>query len=174
MTIAELGAIGEFLGLFVILATLIYLSIQTAQTKRIALAEARRSIGNDFNDIWSLLGRDPDLTRVIRIAVNDWHAISRNEQMLVHSFFCQLLAHLDGGLSQEESLPELKGNLVAWEDNILGLLGSPGGAEWFKTTGYLFDKTMTEKLKARLEQPDTLPPSWVEAMPWWRLEDDES
>jgi hypothetical protein len=173
MTIAELGALGEFLGVFVIFATLVYLAIQTRQTKHIALTEARRSIGNDFNEIWSILGKDEDLTRLIRIAVNDWHALTNNEQMLAHSFFCQLLAHLDGSLSQEETLPELKGNLVAWEDNILGLLGSPGGSEWFKSTYYLFDSTMVKRLKARLEQPETMPPSWVETMSWWKLEEED-
>jgi len=173
MTIAELGALGEFLGVFVILATLIYLAIQTRQTKRIALTEARRSIANDFNEIWSVLGKDENLTRLIRIAVNDWHALTNNEQMLVHSFFCQLLAHLDGGLSQEETLPELKGNLVAWENNILGLLSCPGGSEWFKTTDYLFESAMVQRLKARLEKPETLPPSWVESMTWWNLEEED-
>lgn len=173
MTIAELGALGEFLGVFIILATLIYLAIQTKQTKRIALAEARRSIGNDFNEIWSILGKDEHLTRLIRIAVNDWHVLKNNDQMLVHSFFCQLLAHLDGGLSQEESLPELKSTLVVWENNILGLLRSPGGSEWFKATSYLFDSTMVQRLKVRLEQSETLPPSWVETMTWWNLEEED-
>lgn len=83
------------------------------------------------------------------------------------------MAHLDGGLGQEEALPEIRKYLVAWEDNILGLLRSPGGQEWFKSTDYLFDPTMVQRLKARLDAPDTLPPAWVDTMSWWNLDSDD-
>jgi hypothetical protein len=93
--------------------------------------------------------------------------------MLAHAFFCQLMAHLDSTLQQQSLLPDLKDELAIWEDNILGFLTSPGGAEWFKTTHYLFEQTMIARLKARLDDPGTLPPSWVETMLWWQLDDNE-
>jgi len=171
MTIAELGALGEFLGLFVIMATLIYLAVQTNQAKRIALAEARRNIGNDFISIWGILGRDERLTRLVRLAVNDWDALGKNEQMLVHAFFVNLLAHLDAALNQEETLPELKRDLTAWEDNVLGLLTSPGGAVWFENTSYLYNPLMVEHLRKRLAAPESLPPSWNSTMAWWQVDE---
>ncbi len=44
MTIQELGAFGEFLGAFAVLATLIYLAFQVRQSNRIATAQAQLNI----------------------------------------------------------------------------------------------------------------------------------
>jgi hypothetical protein len=71
MSIGELGALGEFLGFFAVLATLLYLSMQTRQAKEVALGQAARSVVSDFQAVWQTLGEDPEETRLIRIGVND-------------------------------------------------------------------------------------------------------
>lgn len=105
MSLAQLGSLGEFLGFFAVLATLIYLALQTKHSKDVANSQAARSVSVDFQAIWSTLGEDIEKTEIIRFAVNDWDSISKNEQMIAHSFFCNLVAHFSSALEQEDKLP---------------------------------------------------------------------
>jgi len=170
MSLGELGALGEFLGFFAVLATLIYLSLQTRQAKEVATSQAARNVVSDFQSLWEALGEDPEKTRLIRIGVNDWNDLARNEQMIAHVFFTNLIVHLSGALEQEERLPELSSFIRRWEDNVLGLLQCGGGRTWYESCEYLFVDTVRTRIAERLSDPDSLPPAWTETMPWWRIE----
>jgi hypothetical protein len=170
MSIGELGALGEFLGFFAVLATLIYLSVQTHQTKQVAIGQATRDVISGFQSLWSILGEDREKTRLIRVGANDWNQLRPNEQMIVHVFFVNLVVHFTGALEQEDRLPELKNFIRAWEDNVLGLLQCEGGRVWYESCEYVFLDTVRARIQARLSQPDELPPPWTESIPWWRIE----
>jgi hypothetical protein len=71
-------------------------------------------------------------------------------------------------------LPEIGKMLGAWENNLLGLIQSPGGREWYHTCRYLFSPPVTNRIDSRLSQADTLPPAWPTNLPWWRLDDGEA
>jgi hypothetical protein len=62
MTVGELGALGEFLGFFAVLATLMYLAVQTKQAREVATSQAARNVVVDFQVVWSTLGEDIDKT----------------------------------------------------------------------------------------------------------------
>ena len=173
MTIGDLGALGEFLGLFAVLATLIYLSIQTKQAKEIAIAQAIQTVHTEFRQVWKTLGEDADKARVIRIAVNNWKALTRNEQMIAHTFFILLITHFDGALQQVKRLPEVSSAVLGWEDNILGLVQSNGGREWYDGCNYLFNDIVLDRIEERLSQSESLPPAWNEGMTWWKTEESE-
>jgi hypothetical protein len=64
MTIGELGALGEFLGFFAVLATLMYLAVQTKQAREVATSQAARNVVVDFQVVWSTLGEDIDKTEL--------------------------------------------------------------------------------------------------------------
>jgi len=170
MTLSDIGSLGEFLGFFAVLATLVYLSIQTRHAKQVAMGEAARAIVTDFINVWSALKKDDDLIRLMRIGVNDWKALNKNEKARVHSFFCELMLNFDAAMRQEhlEGFGDL---IVGWENNLLGLLISPGGKVWWETCQYLFNSPVVERLNSRLGDPTTLPPSWPEGVSWIGTED---
>ena len=165
--------IGEVIGVFAVLATLVYLAIQIQQSKSTAISEVTRAVLADFQIIWSTLGDDPEKTRLIRIAVNDWEVLSKNEQLIAHSFFINLIVHYSSALEQKEKLPELSIFIQAWEDNILGLVQCAGGRKWFDTCNYLFLASVQHRLKERLANIETLPPPWTDTLPWWRIDNAE-
>ena len=77
MSIAQLlGNFGEFLGLFAVVATLVYLAIQTRSAKEVALAQAQREFVVGLNHVWSRLEQDRELLRLVRIGMNDWLALT--------------------------------------------------------------------------------------------------
>jgi hypothetical protein len=169
MSIQELGNIGEFLGSLAVLATLIYLGVQTRQTKQIATGDAARNVIVDFQHLWSALSETDEFTSLVRRGVNDWPSLNKTEQLRVHSFFIHLVIHFESALSQEY-LPDLKEMVAAWEDNLLGLIQSPGGREWYDTCQYLFASTLRDRINGRLSRPDSLPPAWPATLPWWGLD----
>lgn len=173
MSLAELGSLGEFLGFFAVLATLMYLALQTKHSKDVANSQAARSVSVDFQAIWSTLGEDIERTEIIRFAVNDWDSISKNEQMIAHAFFCNLFAHFGSALEQEDKLPELEALALGWEDNIMGLLQSEGGRRWYDSCNYLFLPILRERVRQRLSHPESLPPAWTTTMSWWKVEESE-
>jgi hypothetical protein len=173
MSLSQLGSLGEFLSFFAVLATLIYLALQTKLSREVATSQAARNVVVDFQTIWSTLGESVEKTEIIRFAVNDWDSISKNEQMIAHSFFVNLLAHFTSALEQEGKLPELKAFILGWEDNIMGLLQSEGGSKWYSTCNYLFLPIFRDRVKARLSKPNDLPPAWTDSMSWWEVGESE-
>jgi len=149
------------------------LALQTKHAREVANSQAARSVSVDFQAIWSTLGEDIEKTEIIRFAVNDWDSISRNEQMIAHSFFCNLLAHFSSALEQEKKLPALEELTTGWEDNIMGLLQSEGGRKWYDTCSYLFLPILLERVRERLSNPESLPPAWTVTMSWWEVEESE-
>ena len=172
MSLQELGSLGEFLGFIAVLATLVYLSVQTRQAKRSAQVESCRQLMSDFQSLWTILSESEEYALLVRRAANDWNSISKTDQMRVHSFFASLMAHYIGAISQED-LPGLREFIGVWENNILGLLQCPGGQQWWDGCRYLAPSSLTARLDARLANPATLPGAWTESIPWWGLDEDE-
>lgn len=173
MTIAELGALGEFFGFFAVLVTLMYLAVQTKQAREVATSQAARNVVVDFRVVWSTLGEDIDKTRLIRLAVNDWDSISKDEQLIAHTFFINLVTHFTSALEQEGKLPGLKAFVLGWEDNLMGFLQCTGGRKWYETCNYLFLPIVRERVNRRLSNPGNLPPAWTEAIPWFETDETE-
>lgn len=170
MSIQELGAVGEFLGFFAILVTLVYLSVQTKISQRTMRTQSSREVINDFQTYWSEL-QNPSTASVIRRAVNDWDSLTNNDQMIAHSFFVGLIIHLASALEVKNQVPELENFVDAWEDNVMGFLQTPGGAKWWSECEYVFLDIARERIKLRMADRDNLPPSWTETMSWWNLDD---
>ncbi len=173
MSIQELANIGEFLGSIAVLATLIYLGVQTRQTKQIATGDAARNVLVDFQHRWSALGESDEFASLVRRGVNDWSSLNKTEQLRVHSFFINLVIHFDSALRQEY-LSDMKEMVAAWEDNLLGLIQSPGGREWYDVCQYLFTLPLRNRINGRLSRVDSLPPAWPATLPWWKIDDGES
>lgn len=170
MSIQDLGAIGEFLGFFAILVTLVYLSVQTRISQHTIRTQSSREVVTDYQAIWSEL-QNPTTARIIRKAVNDWDSLTHNDQMIAHSFFSGLIIHLATALEVKKQLPELATFVDAWENNVMGFLGTAGGAKWWSTCESYFLDIARERIQIRMADPDSLPPSWTELMSWWNLDE---
>jgi len=170
MTIAELGSIAEFFGLFAVVVSLWYLAIQTRSANEVALAEAQRELIAGFNVAWSRLEQDRELLRLVRIGVNDWGNLKKNEQAAVHALFSQLFSNLSAVLRQQQ-LRGIGEFVQAWEDVLLGILICPGGKAWWQEAQYLYFPPLVTRLNARVQRSEDLPPSWVEGLSCWKTED---
>ena len=64
MSIEELGAIGEFVASFGVIATLIYLAIQMTQHTRAVKLNTSRVVTEELQQMFSLLAADESLANV--------------------------------------------------------------------------------------------------------------
>ena len=90
MSWEALGAIGQILGALAVLATLIYLAIQTSQTQRIAKAQASKNTNEMFNQSLSLVATSPTLARLCyRIEIGE--ELSAEEFVQFRSYVLTML-----------------------------------------------------------------------------------
>ncbi len=171
-TFAEmLGNYGDFLGAIAVLGTLLYLAVQIRQNKYAIERDSTRSIITDWQAVFSSLAADQEFARIIRRAVNDWDGLSKNEQLRAHVFFSNLFTHYGNAIRMETE--ELSEMIADWENNIIGLLLTPGGSAWYATTKDWFFDEPVERLNRRLSNLQDAPPSWSSSMPWWQVDDSD-
>ena len=84
-----LGAIGDFVGSIVVLITLVYIAVQARQVRAIAAAESARDLLSHFTHSLEDFKKE-DTAHLIRIGLNDWSNLSRNDQLRVHIIFLGL------------------------------------------------------------------------------------
>lgn len=170
--IAEmLGNYGEFFGSIAVLGTLLYLAIQIRQNKYAIERDSIRAITTDWQTHFTALATDQDLARIVRRAVNDWDALDKNEQMRAHVFLSNLFGHYTHAAQTETE--ELSDFVGGWEDNMVGLLRTPGGRKWYETAQHWFFPDVVERLNQRLNNLDAAPPAWNSSMTWWQIDDSD-
>lgn len=149
------------------LATLVYLAIQTRQAKQVAGSEAARAVNADFALLWSDIQNNPEFASILRQSINNWDSHGELEQLRSHAFLCNLTAHFVAA-SNSAYIAELASFLKSYEDNLLGVLQTPGGSSWWAQCQFLFDPEVVNGLNDRLAHSESLPPSWT-TMSWWRV-----
>ena len=168
MTLEQLGNAGEFLGSVFVLVTLVYIAIQTRQTRLVAAAEVAREFNSGYNAILFKV-HNGDMAKVFRLGINDWHSLDGDDQLRLHTVFLGFLVHYQGVL-QQEKIPGVKDQLLRFEEDVLAMLASPGGSAWWESIKALVDPDVVKRLDARLADAESMPPSWTAALPWMGAE----
>lgn len=109
MTIAELGSIGEFLGSFAVLATLVYLAIQVRHARSEARRTAQVARSQGVRDSWLNRVQNPELL----------DAMIKAEQSLGAVFLEQPFVRIlveSGGLSYREAYLVLSDQIIQWQN----------------------------------------------------------
>ena len=164
MTIQDLGAIGEFLGFFAVLLTLIYLAKQTHQNVQISRGRETRVIIDQFNAYLSKM-TSPTYLIPMRRAMVSYRELDADSQAQAFVIFVQWVnfyekmfyAH-QSGLIPEPTLNAVRG----W---ILSMLITPGGAEFWDDLKHVFGADVSSELDKFL-QGGNLPPPFTETYPW--------
>ena len=71
MSIAELGALGEFVASFGVIATLVYLAIQMRQNTRAVRINTAQTVTEELQEVFGLLASDEGLSKVFLEAGQD-------------------------------------------------------------------------------------------------------
>jgi len=167
-----IGAVGEILGALVVLATIIYLAIQTRISVKVAKAQTPQWISDGINSWVGSMRNDPELIRLIRISLHHWSDLSLNDQTRVHSFFTEMMIHLDAILELSSQGLTERTRVQAWIENAAGVLATEGGAKWWSQANFFFSPIVRETLDSRMLDKENPPTPWTIA-PFYMLEEED-
>lgn len=169
MTLQDLGAIGEFLGLFAILVTLFYLARQTRQNVDINRGKETRGLINQFNAYLRLMANPPYLG-AMRSAMVSYRRMHADAQALAFvvlaqwvNFYEQLMYARQSGL-----IPEPVENAV--RAYVVAFLITPGGKEFWEDFRHVFGVEVSSKLDDFIASGE-LPPPITETYRWLQGEE---
>jgi hypothetical protein len=140
MEIQELGALGELVGGIAVIATLVYLAIQTRHYAN----EARRlSVNSDegaarFPMQLCRMTETPENVEVLRSGLSDFDSLPPAQagkfNSLMLGLFIAIVTVSD--LNQNKLIPP--DEFEASENNFLRFLSTPGGRQWWDQSKKLF------------------------------------
>jgi len=133
-----IGAIGEWAGAVAVVVTLFYLAMQVRQSNVVALAEAERDFWTTWHGVVNRVGVDLEAASLFQRGLHAFQSLSQPEKLMFHTQMC-------GPFNQAEIAVQLnaKGLLTkaATEnvlDNVVSLILTQGGADWWKEQGQGF------------------------------------
>ena len=168
MSIQDIGAVGEFLGLFAILITLFYLAKQTRQSVELSRGKETRALVDTFNEHVRRM-TEPENLRATRKALVSYRAIDSDLQARAYviltqwvNFYEQCSFAFDAGLLPSASL-------AAIENYTIGFLITAGGAEYWEDFRNTFGADVSRRLDRILSGSAPLPEPITSTYPWLLL-----
>ena len=166
MTLQDLGALGEFLGLFAILVTLFYLAKQTQQGVEIGRGKETRTLINQFNVYMRMMTEAPYI-HDMRKAMESYRAMHPDEQARAFLILVQWVNFYEQTMYAKETglVPQPVENAI--RAYVIGFLITPGGAEFWEDFRHVFGVEVSSQLDAFIAKEE-LPPPITDTYPWLR------
>ena len=168
MSIADLGSLGEFVGAFAVLATLVYLSVQIRQSNRNAMATARQTVLSNYIDKSFDTSANPTLQAILRNALTSYDQLDAPDKMAYDLWaqfwwgnLYQALLLREDGLLDDVSFGMISNGFV-------GMVISPGGQEYWREAkkNPSIPDVLVSYVDTCRERPDSLPTSWGDHAHW--------
>ena len=147
-----LGAMGEVLGSLLVLATLIYVAIQTRNINKQSQAEARYAFVDAVADINMVIAQNKETASVWRRGLEfaeDLDADERMQFLMLIGQYANLWSVMHQ-LYEDHLLPQTQWTIV--KNDITSILGSNGGTYfWENGGGAAFDKNFVDFVRTELQ-----------------------
>ena len=136
MDLNQLANLGEFVGGFAVLVTLVYLVLQVRQGNANARSTSRQALIDTWSDAVFEIGKHRDLTRIGGEGLHDFEGLSEDDRSQftflisksVMNVYNGVLLHREGMLDRE--------TLDFFAGFIASAIQCPGGAAWWASTPY--------------------------------------
>ncbi len=138
----DLGNLGDFIGGFAVVATLIYLAFQIRQNTSSVEAAAVQSASQSFAAIVESFARDPEVLKLYLAGTRDYASLSAEERQRFAAVMGAMLHRFEGLviLSDRGILPPR-----SWDGAVNRLRGSfalPGTLAWWERGKYVFNQRL--------------------------------
>jgi len=153
IVLEELGNLGDFIGGLAVIATLVYLAVQVRQNTQLLRANALSASSAANVAFNHLLGSNPDAARVFQVGLEDFEALSEEEQRQ----FLQLLRGLMASYEhrfQQHALGMVEDRI--WQQqraSLRSMLSIPHLAVWWDHRKSVFDPDFIEDLDSASPSP---------------------
>ena len=158
MTIAELGAIGEFISSIVVMITLLYLSLQVRQNNLQQKREETISIQHGQNEVLAPL-LNPAVSRAYAMMARDGRNAAVEDRAMATFWVIRYLNHFQivYDLHKIGRLDPVR--YALWEGWVISIVGSKGIREWWdEEDGKLgFMPEVRDMIDRKLDDTDNPP-----------------
>ena len=147
LSIQDLGALGEFIGAFGVMASLIYVGLQIKQTRNVVMADSEASFAQSTSEIYFFLAEHRHIAEMIAKETG----LDPDEQMLNFFWTATLLRNEDTyikhkyGLMGPHAMRSVKGILRS-------MMRSPAGIAAWKDHKVRFDEEFVEFVDAMIAE----------------------
>ncbi|MFT4562269.1 MAG: hypothetical protein ACI9BW_002013 [Gammaproteobacteria bacterium] len=158
-----LGAIGDLIGGIAVIGSLVYVGLQVRQSNAISKSESLRELASEAKELFLWYG-DQERARIMRRGLNDFNALSNNDQTVASAWFsafCQT-AQTTFAIRSSQRASQI-------EHYLASCLAMDGFAQWWNANKPALNPQFVEtieELAARTIPIDQL-------APWMALEDSE-
>ena len=166
MTLENISDIAQTVAVVAVVASLAGLFLQVHQQSRTARSDLYLNATTGFAETFRSFRTDPEFTRLYSVALQAWNALSKAQKLRIHTFNVEMAVHLDAILTMRSQKLIDDDQTTPWIDNMLGVLVTPGGSDWWREAQFFFTPQVRETLNGRLANASTLPPPWTQFPPW--------
>ena len=158
-TIQDFGAIGEIVGGIGVIATLIYLAVQMKQnTKQLKSDSYQRHLDNHATQLRAVC-LHPETVDVWVRGLAEYQALSAKDQMIFHgaiagfvyAYFSNYRLFEDGVLQYDD--------YEMWERDLIRLLASEGGRQWWQEKKGAYWPDVVARLDALIAEKGATTPN---------------
>ena len=163
MTASGLVLLVEVIGAVGIVVSLVYLAIQVRQNTNQAIATNLKAALDRWMDVTSGMHRTEEDVSLIRRALNDFEALSKDQKGVVTGHLLQLIAayHSIMELHNRQLInPEV---FATASESMAGYLKCPGGRQWWNTVRFNTPKDLVTQLDRVIEESEIQP--FTETLP---------
>ncbi len=164
-----IAAVAEFAGAIAVIITLIYLSYQLRQSNQIAKAEAIRELTNTYDLHFAHL-HFPDLNELVRRGLDDFHALSAEEQARFNGSHYPLLNHVETVHEMRDLKLVSDHQHDSWMAAVIGIIVKPGGHQWWTHARTTMSPVFVEAIEDLLEDDSYTKVPFTTLWPWTKSE----
>ena len=168
--LSDAAALGEAIGGFAVLITLVYLAYQFRQTAMIERTAGQRELLARSRDWVELTTIHGDLVNVLRKILSDWNAGTPEEKERANGWM------LSAALQAEQALYMRRAGLIN-EASYQGFLGAavaiaatPGGSVWWSQARNAIGSDISGVIDEELSKRPSDAPSWTQIFPHLRAD----
>jgi len=169
--IQDLGAIGEFVSSIAIVITLMFLGVQvrlsnqqTSQTNKIARADSQRDLLKSASEFFRTTLDNPTVLQDVRLGLMSYDGASHETKSNFGTWAYGLLFIMEQCVYMKEDGLITDSSFNGFETASLGIIVTPGGAEWWTHTKKVIGVTVVEHLDRRLIELEGVTPPLYELM----------
>ncbi len=115
MTLQDLGSLGEIIGAFGVIASLVYVALQIRNNTNAVVAGTHQALFDSWSGLSSSLTDRVDLSRLLLKAATDYEELAPDELMRFEAFATRLLGQFENAFLQNQRGLLAKETWPHWE-----------------------------------------------------------
>jgi hypothetical protein len=150
MTLQDLGNLGEFIGAFAVIASLIYVAMQLRQNTQSLRTSSFQAAMQSASQDTRLLTQNAEVAALYLRGLESFSSLDPVERIRFQSLMLNTVWSFEITLSLHEEGVCADTRLAAHLQHVLSDLASPGGSEWWEGTAGMIDEKVRSFIDSHL------------------------